>query len=57
MPELNDAIMPRIVQPIIFVINTSGSMEGRKCSYLNEAMEKTIRYINELFHNSDFSDK
>lgn len=57
MPELNDAIVPRIVQPIIFVINTSGSMEGSKCNYLNEAMKKTIRYINVLFHNSDFNDK
>ncbi|MCQ4022822.1 hypothetical protein [Ruminococcus sp. zg-924] len=55
MPNMNETFLAKIVQPIVFVINTSGSMVGSKCGYLNEAMDKAIRYINELFNDSDYS--
>ena len=49
MPKLEDATRPaRKILPIIYVIDTSGSMAGTRIEAVNQAMAETICIINEI---------
>ncbi len=49
MPRIEDATKPaRKILPIIFVIDTSGSMAGPRIEAVNQAMHETIFIITEI---------
>lgn len=49
MPDLKETVtIPRKLLPIIYVIDTSGSMEGYKISSVNEAIRETVDVLREI---------
>ena len=46
--------IPKRIQPIIFVINASGNMNGLKREELNKAMPKVLRMISAAYAHSDY---
>lgn len=55
MPKVNETkIVARRVLPIIYVIDTSGSMSGERIGIVNEAMKETMDVLKDVSaHNPD----
>lgn len=54
MPNINEDLgaMPRKLLPIIYVIDTSGSMKGDKIAAVNEAMRDTLGVLKDVSANN-----
>ena len=48
MPNTDAAPVARKVLPIIYVLDTSGSMSGEKIAKVNEAMNETFDVLKEI---------
>ena len=54
MPNINEDLgaMPRKLLPIIYVIDTSGSMKGDRIAAVNEAMRDTLEVLRDVSANN-----
>ncbi|MEE0913159.1 MAG: vWA domain-containing protein [Ruminococcus sp.] len=54
MPKIEENNISKRIQPIIFVINSSGNMYGSRCEELNIAMPKVLKMISNAYSQSDY---
>lgn len=54
MPDIRNEVIARKVLPIIYVLDTSGSMYGERIAAVNEAMNETMEVLKDVSaHNPD----